>query len=140
MVEFKNKMAAYALDIRAKEVHLKAESQALERLKIEGVECILETLGFKNKVVKTLKEQKPKKGVLRVVIRNGAPDLCFFKLKQNGEISVNQSYVNGLYSTLYWYRTTENVEKFIEWLKHSFEVVPDEEFTQKDGGISEVRK
>ena len=29
--------------------------------------------------------------------------LCFFKLKQNGEISVNQLYVNGLYSTVYWF-------------------------------------
>ena len=85
---------------------------------------------FKNKVVKTLKEQTPKMGVLRVVIRDGAPDLCFFKLKQNGEISAYQSYVNGLYSTVYWYRTTENVEKIIDGLKHSFEVVPDKEFTQ----------
>lgn len=92
-MEFRNKMAEYARNIRAKEVHLKAESQTLERLKIEGLECILETLGFKNKVVKTLKEQTPKIGVLRVVIRDGSPDLCFFKLKQNGEISVNQLYV-----------------------------------------------
>lgn len=129
-MEFKNKMAEYARNIRAKEVHLKAESQTLERLKIEGIECILETLGFKNKVVKTLKEQTPKKGVLRVVIRDGKPDLCFFKLKQNGEISAHQSYVNGLFGTLYWYRTTENVEKIIEKLKHSFEVVPDKELTQ----------
>lgn len=131
-MEFRNKMAEYARNIRAKEVRLKAESQTLERLKIEGLECILETLGFKNKVVKTLKEQTPKIGVLRVVIRDGSPDLCFFKLKQNGEISVNQSYVNGLYGTLYWYRTSENIEKIIEGLKHNFEVVPDKELTQKD--------
>ncbi len=131
-MEFNNKIAKYARNIRANEVHLKAELQKLERLKIEGLEFILETLGFKNKVVKTLKEQTPKTGVLRVVIRDGAPDLCFFKLKQNGEISVNQSYVNGLYGTLYWYRTTENVENIIEELKYSFEVVPDKELTQKD--------
>ncbi len=130
MAEFKNKMAAYALDIRAKEAHLKAESQTLEKLKIEGLECILENLGFKNKVVKTLKEQTPKMGVLRVVITDGDPNLCFFKLKQNGEISAYQSYVNGLYGTLYWYRTTENVEKIIDGLKHSFEVVPNKELTQ----------
>ena len=124
------KIAELAESIRQKEDAIREESQALERLKATSLEFVLETLGFKDKVVETLKEQTPKKGVLKVGTVDGQPDIRFYRIKKDGEISKNSIYVNGLYGTLFWYRGTENIKGIME-LKNAFRVVGDKELTHK---------
>ena len=124
------KIVELAESIRQKEKMIREESQALERLKAESLEFILETLGFKDKVVETLKEKTPKKGVLKVTTADGHPDIRFYRIKKDGEISKTSIYVNGLYGTLFWYLGTENIKELME-LKKAFRVVGDKELAHK---------
>ena len=124
------KIVELAESIRQKEKMIREESQALERLKAESLEFILETLGFKDKVVETLKEQTPKRGVLKVTTADGHPDIRFYRIKKDGEISKTSIYVNGLYGTLFWYQRTEDIKGLME-LKKTFRVVGDKELAHK---------
>ena len=125
------KITTIAETVKTKNTEIKEAQKALQNLKIEGLEAILETLGFKDKVVETLKEQTPKKGVLRVAIIDNNPDICFYKLKSNGEVSLKQTYVNGVYGSMFWYLDPKNIESILAGLKESFRVVPEKELAHK---------